>query len=370
MADWKVSAERISLFPHPNADRLLVAAVDVFPLVVGKDNGYEDGQIVIFAPKRSVLPEWLRPHYVNEETGQSYLKNGTTVRSIRLRGELSEGCTITPELVEQKLRENDETNEFPELVGKSLEDIVGVDISQLLGITEYIPPIPTSLSGQVKRLPYTNYSFHDCENFTIFKNQFEEGEEVIVGEKIHGSQINIIRDEEMNLVLSSKGIIKRGLLIDENDGNFYWQAVKNSKIKEILDTAFPGMFVQVMGEATPCQTGFDYGCTEPTIILFRVEIENVRYSYVQLKEMAKDNPAIQPLLDMWTTILYVGPFDEKTIIKLSKGMETVSGKQRHIKEGVVIEPVVPRKSARGNFPLLIKLINPKYKGEDDDDALS
>lgn len=370
MADWKVSAERIKLFPHPNADRLLVAAVDTFPLVVGKDNGYEEDQIVVFAPKRSVLPEWLRPHYVNEETGSSYLKNGTTVRSIKLRGELSEGCTISPDLVEEKLRKNDETKEFPDLVGKTLEDIVGQDISDFLGITEYIPPIPSELAGQVARLPYVQYSFHDVENFTINKKRFVEDEEVIVTEKIHASQINVIRDEEMNLVLSSKGIIKRGLLIEENETNMYWKAVHNTNLKEILDTAFPGIFVQVMGEAGPCQVGFDYGWSEPTLRLFRIEIENVHYSIVQLKEMVKDNPNIQPIIDLWVPVLYVGKFDEKEFTKLSKGMETVSGKQRHIKEGVVVEPVIPRLVAKGGYPLLCKVINPKYKGEEDDDAIS
>lgn len=74
---------------------------------------------------------------------------------------------------------------------------------------------------------------------------------------VHNSQINVIRDEEMNLVLSSKGIIKRGLLIEENETNMYWKAVHNTNLKEILDTAFPGIFVQVMGEAGPCQAGFD-----------------------------------------------------------------------------------------------------------------
>lgn len=197
MADWKVSA-----------DRLLVAAVDTFPLVVGKDNGYEEDQIVVFAPKRSVLPEWLRPHYVNEDTGSSYLKNGTTVRSIKLRGELSEGCTISPDLVEEKLRKNDETGEFPELVGKTLEDIVGQDISEFLGITEYIPPIPSELAGQVARLPYTQYSFHDVENFTINKKRFVEDEEVIASEKLHGCKIY------ETIVITNKGKLKIGDIVE------------------------------------------------------------------------------------------------------------------------------------------------------------
>ena len=370
MADWKVSAERIKLFPHPNADKLLVAQVGEFPLVVGKSNEYVDDQIVIFAPKRSILPEWLRPYYNNEQTGESYLKNGTTVRSIKLRGEISEGCTISPDLILEKLSENNETKQFPDLVDKSLEDIVGLDLSEFLGITEYIPPIPSELSGKVKRLPYEKYSFHDVENFTINKRRFIEGELVVVTEKLHGSQVNIIRDADMNLVLSSKGIIKRGLLIEESDTNMYWKAVRNTNLKQILDEAFPGLFVQVMGECGPCQGGFNYGWEEETIKLFRIEIENVHYSIVQLVEMAKDNPKIQPIINLWVPVLYVGVLDEKEIIALSKGKETVSGKQLHIKEGVVVEPAEARPVVKNGSPLMCKVINPKYKGEEDDDAIS
>ena len=56
MADFKVSAERIELFDHPNAERLQVAKVGMFSLVVGKGQ-YQDGDVVVFAPKRAILPE-------------------------------------------------------------------------------------------------------------------------------------------------------------------------------------------------------------------------------------------------------------------------------------------------------------------------
>ena len=189
MAIWKVSPERISLYQHPNADKLLVARVGLFPLVVGKSNNFEDGQIVIFAPKRSLLPEWLRSHYNNEETGESYLKNGTTVRSVTLRGQLSEGCTISPDIVNEKLIENEETKEFPQFIGKTLEDLIGEDISPLLGITEYIPPIPDEFAGELEQITGINVNQHDVESFTIFKDEFSEDEEVVVTEKLHGCKI-------------------------------------------------------------------------------------------------------------------------------------------------------------------------------------
>jgi hypothetical protein len=53
------------------------------------------------------------------------------------------------------------------------------------------------------------------------------------------------------------------------------------------------------------------------------------------------------------------------IVKMCKGMETVSGKQLHIREGVVIRPYIDR-CARDNTKLRLKLINPKYKESGDE----
>ena len=375
MAVWKVSPEKITLFEHPNADKLLVARVGMFPLVVGKDNGYEDDQIVIFAPKRSVLPEWLRPHYMNEETGISYLKDGTTVKSIRLRGQLSEGCTISPETVIELLNKNNESGEFPHLVGKNLEDLVGEDISEFLGITQYIPPIPLSMSGDVENISHSQFSEHDVEGISIFVDEFSEGEEVIVEEKLHGSQLNFIRAEDMSASLSSKGMISRGFVIKESQGNIYWNSVYNTKLKEIVDTAFPGQFVQIMAEVIPCQKNFTYGQSEATLRIFRLEVDHVRINLPMIaslvdKKWVANDPNLQPLVDLWVPIIYLGPFDLVEINKVVKGMETVSGKSCNIKEGGVVQPIIPRNAENGGFPLLLKVINPKYKGEDDDDAFS
>ena len=46
MATWKVSAERIRLFPHPKADRLQLAKAGMFQLVVNTANGREVAEAV------------------------------------------------------------------------------------------------------------------------------------------------------------------------------------------------------------------------------------------------------------------------------------------------------------------------------------
>ena len=47
-------------------------------------------------------------------------------------------------------------------------------------------------------------------------------------------------------------------------------------------------------------------------------------------------------------------------ISLAEGKETVSGKELHIKEGVVIAPAIPRKGKDGGW-VSMKILNSKYK---------
>lgn len=143
MSEWKVSAERINIFPHPDkeVENLIIARVGTFTLILTKNSGYKENDIVIFAPKRTVLPNDLRWYYVNGNTGDSYLRKNSIVRSCRFKGILSEGVVIPKEYVLYKLKQNSLTNKYPEFVDKTIEDIVGVDISKLLEMSEYVNPL-------------------------------------------------------------------------------------------------------------------------------------------------------------------------------------------------------------------------------------
>jgi len=56
---------------------------------------------------------------------------------------------------------------------------------------------------------------------------------------------------------------------------------------------------------------------------------------------------------------------QKRLLVFSKGMELVSGKGLHIKEGVVISPYIDRFAMDGTR-LRLKVINPKYKETGDE----
>jgi|GEM_PF-6129437 len=49
MSSWKVSKERITLFPHPKAEKLELGKVGAYQVVVQKGL-YNDGDEVVFVP--------------------------------------------------------------------------------------------------------------------------------------------------------------------------------------------------------------------------------------------------------------------------------------------------------------------------------
>lgn len=346
MAEWAVIADRIALFSHPNADALLLGRVGHFQVVVAKSNDYQDGDIVVFAPERSVLPEDLRAHYVNSETGLSYLTGSDhdRVQRVRLRGEYSEGVTIDGAWVLAKL------GLF------SVDQIpLDTDLSAVLGITKYEPPIPMHMAGDVEPLQITQWHQHDVEQWGIYAEEFQVGEMVNVTEKLHGSQTIVYVGADGSEIITSKGLSGKGLVLKPSETNVYWQAVRNLNLFARLRDHFPGQDVQAFGEVIPVQKGFSYGQTRPVLRLFRVVVDGRELASAEIPS------ALWP---EWVPTLYAGPFDRETITSLAKGMEQVSGRNLHIREGIVISPAIPRRASKG-FPLYLKVINPKFKDSEE-----
>jgi len=323
VSEWKVSLEEIKLFPHPNADKLEVARVGTYSLVVQKGL-YQDGDVVLFAPKDSLLPDELAEPFRDYLTGAE--KN--RVKEVRLRGELSQGVVLS----------------LPDYLKPNVP--LGEDTSEKLGITEYVRPIPTELQGDVEEIDVPFITYYDVDNYRIFQDDMEPGETVVISEKLHGSQENVIyRDGKV--WISSKGLLKRGLAIKESEGNSYWKAFRNSGVQEVLATLSNDTTHHFVGEMIPCQKGYTYGQSEPTLRLF------------EYRNNTQSLPLPDELEYLSVPILYEGEFSEEKAEELAKGMEQVSGRELHIREGCVVQPVEPRRTSKGTR-LILKFINPKY----------
>ena len=341
MSNWRVIKTKIEVYPHPNAEKLQLAKVGNYQVVVQKGL-YIGGEDVIFAPEKSLLTGVLETEYKN------YLKGpeNNRVGSIRLRDELSCGIIIPQELVVKQC-------------GKDISELpYDEDLSEILGITKYIPPIPREMAGEAIPIEFDlNNHKHDVEQFGVYSSNFVDGERIIITEKLHGSQIVVYSGIDDNIAhhwVTTKNYNSQGLCLVETESNFYWLCTRDIQLWDMIANLHQTLnvkTVQVFGEALPCQ-GLKYGFINPTMLIYKVVIDGKIIPYDELPDEWQD---------IWVPILYDGPYkDISKLKKLALGNEQVSGNELHIKEGVVIQPYIPRRAKDGTW-LQVKVINPEYR---------
>ena len=181
--NFKVCKTKIlNIAPHPNpvVERLLIATVYGFEVVIGKNSGYYVGQDIIYFPVNSVLPAKIENYLFPIDAKIKLTK--ARIRACRIQKFVSQGM-IAP---------------FDEIaalynLGKVASD---TDLADLLDVVKYYPPSfvanqPKEQKDQkVRNKPKTNSYFKEyngCTNIKWEPHAFTEDNVVWISEKIHGS---------------------------------------------------------------------------------------------------------------------------------------------------------------------------------------
>lgn len=354
MATFEVTIEKIEIFPHPNADKLELARVGLYNVVVGKGQ-FQSGDSVLYVPEYAVLPEPIITAL--GLTGKLAGSKNDRVKPIKLRGELSQGLVISLDTLPNGI-------------------VDGVhDYAEILGISKYEPPIPVHMAGDIQgSTDLTNWI--DIENIKKYPDIFTDGTEVHISEKIHGTASlftflfkdtdRFYLDGELETFVSSKGLGAKKLVIKEDEKNLYWRALKTYQLDKFArhiarsavelhagpDNEFTIDGVDYVEPMQPKVTkiaifgetfgagvqDLNYGFINKLgFAVFDAYVEfDGGYGYwvnpVDLETYAKESnvPAVPTL--------FVGPYSLETVIEHAYGKETISGKQVHIREGVVVRP--------------------------------
>ncbi|MDK0524107.1 RNA ligase (ATP) [Streptomyces sp. ML-6] len=345
MSTLRVTAETLTIHEHPNADALELAQVGLYRAVVAK-GAYRSGDVAVYIPEQSVLPQGLI-----EELGLTGRLAGSTadrVKAVRLRGELSQGIVCRP----GALADVD--------LARAAAD--GTDFAELLGITKWVPPIPPTMNGEVESAPEL-LPWCDIENVRRYPGIFEPGEQVVLTEKVHGSACLVTYTvEDGRTWVSSKGFGAKGLALKEDPRNLYWRAVHAhgvpaaaARLAEKLGATRVGIFGEVYGAGVQ---DLDYGANARGETLGYVVFDVSAEIAGQVRRL---NPA--DLLEGELPLvprLYEGPYDIDKVLEFASGRETVSGRELHLREGVVIRPAVERHSPVVGGRAIAKAVSPAY----------
>ncbi|MFJ7076686.1 RNA ligase (ATP) [Streptomyces sp. NPDC098781] len=345
MSTLRVTAEVLTVHEHPDADALELAQVGLYRAVVAK-GAYRTGEAAVYIPEQSVLPAEL----IEELglTGRLAGSNADRVKAVRLRGELSQGIVCRPKVLAD--------------VDLGAAATEGTDFAERLGITKWVPPIPPTMSGDVESAPDL-LPWVDIENIQRYPDIFTPGEPVVLTEKLHGSAclVTYVADQE-RVYVSSKGFGAKSLALREESRNLYWRAVRGhgvaeaaARLAERLGARRVGIFGEVFGAGVQDLTYGADGRRE-TLGFAAFDVSTEIDGRVEWLDAARLLEGELPLVPR----LFEGPFDIERVLEVASGRETVSGRELHLREGVVIRPAVERYSAVTGGRAIAKAVSPAY----------
>lgn len=323
-SDFIVPLTKIdSVSPHPNADRLEIATVLGWQVVVGKGT-YQPGDIVVYVPPDSVLPETLS----DALDVTKYLSKGR-VKAVKLRGEPSFGLAFDPTNV---IGYGMDVNAIP----------LGSDVSRAFGITKYEPAPTFRMEDAAREHPlfarYTN-----VENLRNYPNVFTDREFVYVTEKVHGTncRVGLVEGE---LMAGSHKVQRKRPEGDDFSSSTYWFPLTVPGVKKLLeDLASDGrrqviIYGEVYGRVQKLHYGNPNGLS---FVAFDILVDGHFINWDEAhKFLSMNGINVVPTL-------YMGPYSLEKIKELAQGNTTVGRDGpvdvgENILEGVVVKPRVER----------------------------
>lgn len=378
---------------HPNADSLGLVDIGGYQVVVKLDD-FKPGDLGVYIQPDSIVPEIPPFSFLwadTEERPVPVRKRRITVR--KFRKEWSEGlllpCTdfLSYVIYESRL----------ELENETIQE--GDDVAELLGITHYDPDAGKELAGDNEHAPGTRQNrrwprsfkgwlfwfwniitrnpvgsqgnekapqvfrpVYDVDALKNHKDAFQEGELVVVTEKIHGSNARYTYDEGLlggHLYAGSRNFWKK-----PGSKNIWRKALEANPWIEEWCKAHPGY--TLYGEVVPTQKGFDYGATpeQPKFFVFDILNPDGKWEQIPVPEIVAN--------DLWiipgqVPTLFYGPYNSPSpgnpaALDLSHilvdGPSIVPG-TKHIREGIVIR-AVPDREVRHLGRLQLKIISNEF----------
>ena len=384
MSTHRVEVVRIDeVLPHGNADRLELAKISGWQVVIGKGN-FKVGDLVAYIPVDSVLCESLEMRLFPPDSKIKLNKH--RIRSIRIRGQMSQGMVIPLSDVFDEINATGKESQVKNRVHGKVALREGDDVAELIGVSKYEPPEPEFAGGATKgkkasknQLNPNFKKYTDIENIKWYTSVFEEGEQVYISEKLHGTSARYgwvprhyegflapVRAAVMGF-LAKMGIVKpyqfvygsRNCQLHTGSNQSWYKEDVYSKIllqENIKAKLQPGecVYGEIVGDSI--QKGYTYGCKqgEHKFYVYDVMVDGKWLDYPAFARFCSQRgfEAVPKL--------YVGPWSQEVHMKHRDGDSTIGGQK--IREGVVIKPVVDADSICGRK--VLKSISDAYYLED------
>jgi len=363
MSDFECPVVRIgAITKHPNADTLSLTEVEGCPVIIRTED-FKEGDLAVYLPIESLISEtapWVKAHAAHLK-----FKNGIhRLKAVRLRGIFSMGMVI-PISVAVYLP----GCSWLVRAGKDLDrvyDALGMDLAEKLGVTKYeepeeILPEPRAaapktvlqriigffrrLLGLQRKTRPRVFPVYGVSHYRKSKGVLVPGEEIVVTEKIHGTNFAAAYHKKRFIVSSHK--VVRG----SEDNSVYWKIARAAGLEELLRDELPGYVVygEIFGPGVQDMT-YDIQPGQLGFAVFDLyDIEAKRFL-----EEEEFRDTVEDLGLPTVPVLYQGPYDPAIVEPMADGISEVSG--GGFREGIVIKPV----ESNGRGRIALKLVGETY----------
>jgi RNA ligase (TIGR02306 family) len=313
-----------SLEPIENADVIEKATVLGWQLVTKKGD-FAVGDLCVYCEVDSLLPE--KPEF-------AFLKpKNMRIRTVRLRGQISQGICFPLSVLP---------------AGTPVEE--GLDVTAVLGVEKYEPPIPASLAGLVKGAFPSFIPKTDETRVQVLQELLDKyaGELCYVTEKLDGSSVTYyLKDNEF-------GICSRNLELLETPENSLWKVARMLDIENKLRSLGGNFALQgeLFGEGIQ---GNKYNQRGQTAYFFNVfNIDTHAYvNFADFQEML--TKLALPMVPVLNTAFRLSN-NIPALVELSKMRSTLNPVVWA--EGIVIRPLTEKQDKIGRVSF--KAINPEF----------
>ena len=280
--------------PIEGADMIELATVGGWKVVVAKDVNHKVGDLVVYCEIDSFLP--IEPEFeFLRKSSYKKMADGTEgfrLKTIKLRGQVSQGLILPLKDAYEVFKRN-----TPNMDMVWFE---GLEVTEMLNIVKYEPPVPAQLAGLVKGNFPSFLKKTDEERIQNLTREFEEykNEVFYVTEKLDGSSVTYyVKDGVF-------GVCSRNLDLLEDENNSMWKFAIESGLRDRMVGLGKNLAVQgeIIGEGIQ---GNPYQRIGQTVRIFNgFDID--KYDYLSLSELIELVKVLEvktvPILDLDFTL--------------------------------------------------------------------
>jgi RNA ligase (TIGR02306 family) len=341
-----------------NAQRLQMATIKGWQALVGKDE-FTVGEPVIFVPTDSVVPQemidTLKLEYLREHNGR--------LRTIKLRGYISQGLVLKLDTL--RLMKVYHTVQIGEDVGERLgikkyevaqKAIAGPKkeyirdywtkyLAKEITLRRFVAKSVGIIRTRMRKPKLTNVDFKcytDINNVKHYPSIFEEGEQVLISEKIHGTNFRAgkcpVKPTFLNKLLRKSGFefcygshhVQKTVLSGKGfyGDDVYGKIAAKYNLKDVIPDGYT-LYGEIYG---PKIQKLTYNREEIDVVFFDLQIDGKYVDFEVFNQFTFDRNLPR------VPYLYCGPFSLEILKEHTDGL-TILGDCKHIREGCVVKPL-------------------------------